>query len=146
MMTDKVVSLPAFLLNTTAATHQTVVEVENERLDAGRIHPHLSPVLRSMGVPRPALPAPKDRCATAVATAAAPPVSPALPAPFSLLHPHWLLPYTCSQVGSPPNNGAMDGGGWSRGYGRRVWLSMHAARELAASPAIQVEIGGLHLY
>ena len=39
----------------------------------------------------------------------------------------------------------MAGGGWSRGYGRRVWLSMHAARELAASPAIQVEVGGLHL-
>ena len=68
-------------------------------------------------------------------------MSPALPAPFSLLHPHWLLPYTCSQVGSPPHNGAMDGGGWSRGYGRRVWLSMHAFRELAASPAIQFEIG-----
>ena len=95
---------------------------------------HLSSVVHLMGVLRPALPAPNDRSTAAVAARAAPPVSPALPAPFSCLRCH-----TCSQVGSPPHKGAMAGSGWSRGYGRSVWLLMHAARKLTASPAIQVD-------
>ena len=71
---------------------------------------YLYNVFYLMGVPRPALPVTNDRCATAAAAAAAPPVSPTLPAPFNPRIDCYKLALLHKMVQWPAAGGAVNMG------------------------------------